>query len=74
VAIEQVKIKILKGAEEIAGFIKEDVNQIPHLVKDEGLPAWKRTYRGPWRALDIDLCRWLLSQRKKYLKDTPKYI
>lgn len=69
-----IKIECLKGAEEICSFIKEDPQCIVTLVKDEGLPAWKRNSRGPWRALNIDLYNWMVGQRNKYLKDTPKYL
>lgn len=67
-------VKILKGADNICQFIKEDPKRINELVKCEGLPAWKRSDTGTWRALDIDLYQWMIFQRKKYLKDTPKYI
>jgi len=69
-----VKIECLKGAEEICGFVKEDPQKINCLVRDEGLPAWKRNSAGPWRALNVDLFNWMLHQRNKYLKDTPKYL
>ena len=57
----------LKGAEEICAFVKEDPKRICKLVKEEGLPAWKRNESGTWRALNIDLTNWLLMQRQKYL-------
>lgn len=67
-------VKCLKGAEEICDFIKEDRKSINDLVKNEGLPAWKRGENGVWRALNVDLQHWMVHQRNKYLKDTPKYI
>ena len=63
-----------KNADEICRYIKEDTNQLCYLVKREKLPAWKRNGRGPWRALSIDLDNWMIFQRDKYLKDTPRYI
>lgn len=71
---EPVIIECLKGATEICDFIKEDPKQIAILVKDESLPAWKRGENCTWRALNIDLYYWMIQQRKKYLKDTPKYL
>jgi hypothetical protein len=69
-----IDVECLKGAAEICDFIKEDHKIINDLVKNEGLPAWKRSESGPWRALNIDLQRWMLHQRNKYMKDTPKYL
>ena len=69
-----IEIKCLKGAEEICAFVKEDHKFINDLVQKEGLPAWKREENGVWRALNIDLQNWMLFQRNKYLKDTPKYL
>jgi hypothetical protein len=68
------KIICYKGAEEICRFVKEDPNQILHLVEHENLPAWKRNDKGTWRALNIDLFNWMVFQRDKYIKDTPKYF
>lgn len=69
-----VEIICLKGAAEICAFVKEDHKSINELVKNEGLPAWKRSESGPWRALNIDLQRWMVHQRNKYMKDTQKYL
>jgi len=68
------KIECLRGAEEICDFVKEDHNQITYLVESENLPAWKRNEKGPWRALNVDLYNWMIFQRQKYIKDTPKYL
>jgi len=68
------KIECLKGAEQICSFVKEDHKQIVQLIEKEGLPAWKRPGERTWRALNVDLYHWMLYQRNKYLKDTPKYI
>ena len=70
----QGNIVCFKNAEEICDYIKEDVNQLCHLVKCEALPAWKRNGRGPWRALSTDLDEWMVFQRDKYLKDSPKWV
>lgn len=69
-----LKIKCLKGAEEICKFVKEDPKQIFRLVQEEGLPAWKRSDRSCWRELNIGLYKWMVGQRNKYLKDTPRYL
>lgn len=69
-----IAIETLKGAEEICDFIKEDRRQICYFVEHEGLPAWKRSENGEWYALNIDLYLWMIGQRNKYLKDTPKYL
>lgn len=71
---ENNKIQILRGADAICKFVEEDPKQILNLITNEGLPAWKRNEKGPWRALNIDLQEWVLFQRNKYLKDTPKYF
>jgi len=68
------KIECLKGADEICEFIKEDPRLIIYLVEHENLPAWKRDGKGTWRALNVDLYSWMLFQRTKYIKDTPKYL
>jgi hypothetical protein len=60
------RVVCFKSAEEIAKYIGEDPNKINQLVENENLPAWKRKGIGPWRALDIDLDKWLVDQRDKY--------
>ncbi|WP_319525760.1 hypothetical protein [uncultured Desulfosarcina sp.] len=60
------RVVCFKSAEEIAKYIGENPNKINHLVKNENLPAWRRKGIGPWRALDIDLDKWLVDQRDKY--------
>lgn len=62
------KVICFKSAEEIAGYIGESKNSITQLVLEENLPAWKRHGIGPWRALNIDLDRWLVEQRDKYCR------
>ncbi len=69
-----IAIETLKGADEICGFVKEDPRQMCYLVENEQLPAWKRSEKGSWYALNVDLFSWMIVQRNKYLKDTPKYI
>ena len=63
---EYRNIVCFKSAEEIAQYVGEDPKRINHLVADEGMPAWKRKGIGPWRALNIDLDKWLVAQRDKY--------
>ena len=60
-------IVCFKNAEEIGKYIGESKNSITQLVLEEGLPAWKRNGCGAWRALNIDLDKWLVTQRNKYL-------
>lgn len=73
-ATEPVKIVCFKGATEICEYVKEDPKQIVILVQEENLPAWKKGETGIWKALNIDLDLWMIYQRNKYLKDTPKYL
>jgi len=58
----------LSGSKEIAAYIKEDHRQIKRLVKNEQLPAFKRSGKGPWKALVDDLNAWIKTQRDAYLK------
>lgn len=53
----------LRGAKEICAAVGENPKEIVRLVEEEGLPAWKRAGRGPWRALPADLARWVRAQR-----------
>jgi hypothetical protein len=66
------QVEMLRGAAEIAEFIKEDAKRIPELVKTEGLPAWKRDGRGPWRALGFELQNWMIRQQRKYLPNSKR--
>jgi hypothetical protein len=61
-----VIVKCLNTAEEIAKFIGDNPDRIKHLVENEGLPAWKRSEKGAWKAIDIELSEWLLRQSRKY--------
>jgi len=49
--------------------MNENRNIITQLVHDEGLPAWKRHGTGPWRALNIDIDKWLVDRRNKFYHD-----
>ena len=66
---EALRVVCFKNAEEIAGYIGEDLKRINQLVVNENLPAWKRHGVGPWRALNIDFDQWLVEQRDKYYQN-----
>ncbi|QGY39657.1 DNA-binding protein [Pseudodesulfovibrio cashew] len=55
----------LKGAREICDAVGENPKNIHDLVKEHGLPAWKRGAKGTWRALPDDLRRWIREQRDR---------
>lgn len=57
----------LKGAREICDAVGENPKLMHDLVKDHGLPAWKRDPKGTWRALPDDLHRWMREQRDKHI-------
>jgi hypothetical protein len=61
------RVQCFRNAEEIAEYIGESPKTLNQLVADEGLPAWKRNDKGPWRALDIDLDQWMIGQARKNL-------
>jgi hypothetical protein len=63
------RVRCFRNAEEIAEYIGENPKAVNQLVADEGLPAWKRNGKGPWRALDLDLDQWLIGQARKFLGD-----
>lgn len=54
-----------KGAKEICEAVGENPKNIHELVREHGLPAWKRGARGTWRALPDDLRRWIREQRDR---------
>jgi len=55
----------LKGARDICDAVGENPKNIHELVKDHGLPAWKRGAKGTWRALPDDLRLWIREQRDR---------
>lgn len=59
----------LKGAKDICDAVGENPKSIHALVKDHGLPAWKRGAKGAWRALPEDLRRWIREQRDRNIGD-----
>ena len=65
-------VACFKGAEEICGYVREEPRDIAKLVIEEGLPAWRRGDNGTWRALNIDLDKWLQKQRSKYISTSKK--
>lgn len=58
--------KCLKGAEEIGEYIKESGKEIPRLVAEEGLPAFRRHNKGPWRSFAPALDAWMERQIEKH--------
>jgi hypothetical protein len=54
----------LSTADEIATAIGRERHDIPRLVKDEGLPAFK--FYGKWTALSEDMILWSRKMAKKY--------
>lgn len=59
------------GSKAICAAVGENPREILRLVRDSGLPAWKRGGRGLWRALPRDLEAWLLIQRDQHLGPLP---
>lgn len=59
----------LKGAREICDAVGENSRNIIELVRDKGLPAWKREDKGAWRALPEDLHRWIREQRDRNISN-----
>jgi len=59
----------LRGAREICEAVAESPRSILHLVRDEGLPAWRARPGGVWKALPEDLRDWLARQRDQSLAD-----
>jgi len=61
----------LKGAKDICLAVGENPKNMHHLVREHGLPAWKRGVKGTWRALPEDLRAWLREQRNQHLDRPP---
>jgi hypothetical protein len=59
---------LIKGADAIARAIGEGRHSIPELVEREGLPAWQKDGKGPWKARPASLDKWLEGQEKKHAK------
>lgn len=57
---------LIKGAAAIAKVIGEGRDSIADLVGKEGLPAWQKNGKGPWRARPASLDKWLEDQEKKH--------
>ncbi|SKA85588.1 hypothetical protein SAMN02745704_01898 [Paucidesulfovibrio gracilis DSM 16080] len=57
----------IKGAKAICMAVGENPKEIVRLVREQGLPAWKRENRGTWRALPEDLLMWMRLQRNRHL-------
>lgn len=58
---------VLKGAKAICEAVDENPKQIACLVKNEGLPAWRRSDADPWKARPEALRDWVAEQERKYL-------
>ena len=56
------------GAENISQIIKRSVKEIPGLVRDHGLMAWKDEPNGKWRALLPDLLEFNRLEKERNLK------
>jgi hypothetical protein len=61
----------LKGAKEICQAVGENPKNMHLLVREHGLPAWKRGVNGTWRALPEDLRAWMREQRDRHLRRPP---
>ncbi|BCS88893.1 helix-turn-helix domain-containing protein [Pseudodesulfovibrio sediminis] len=59
----------LKGAQAICEAVGENPRKINELVRDNGLPAWKKRDKGSWLALPEDLHRWIREQRDRYISN-----
>lgn len=57
----------LRGAKEICKAVGENPKEMAYLVREVGLPAWKRSGRGVWKALPEDLLEWAQYQRDQSL-------
>lgn len=55
-------MKVIKGRAAIAEAVGENYRDIPALVRDKGLPAYKTDGTKEWRAVDVDLEIWMLEQ------------
>ncbi len=66
--------KCLKGAEEIGEYIKVSGKVIPRLVEEEGLPAFRRNNKGPWRSYVPALDVWMEQQIAKHVARTRKLL
>jgi len=65
---EKMPALLLKGAAAIAKAIGENRNDIPSLVENEGLPAWRKGGKGPWKARPASVDKWLEEQERKHVK------
>ena len=56
------------GAENISRIIKRNAKEIPSLVRDQGLLAWKDEPNGKWRALLPDLLEFNRLEKERFTK------
>ena len=60
-------MELLRGATEIAKEIGANRAEIPRLVLEEKLPAYKRGGKGPWLARRESLAAWLKLDEERHL-------
>ncbi|MBI9078316.1 MAG: hypothetical protein JEY79_01090 [Pseudodesulfovibrio sp.] len=58
---------LIKGCSKIGQAIGKSGREIPSLVKDHGLPAYREDLNGPWYARPDDLDIWSIVQADKHL-------
>ena len=59
---------MIYGADAICKILKRGRKEIPGLVKDCGLNAWKDKGSGQWRALCTDLLEFNNQEKERYMK------
>jgi hypothetical protein len=57
-----------RNAKEIGQYIGIDGRRIPEFKELYGLPVWRFSDGGPWRALKSSLDLWLKDMEKEHLK------
>ncbi len=63
---------LIKTRKAIARYVGEYEEEIPTLVKDKGLPAWRTRPNGIWKALQTDLDAWLMQRARECLGEVDK--
>lgn len=57
----------ITGAKAICEAVGQNYKEIARLVREEGLPAFRRGGRGQWLALPSDLAAWIRLERDRSL-------